>query len=111
MSEELISQEFVKVIKDFIKDLLTTFPDKITKVTNNKLLSIQEEIENSTSNEVVSETINNYLSEVYAFCKEVYPKLFFDILYENEDLFTTNDSCELLPDINFVELWKTDISS
>ena len=106
ISEDSISQEFVKVIKDFIKDLLTTFPDKITKNTNNKLLLVQEEHDCDTHSEVVK----NYFLEVFNFCKDIYPKLFFDILYEKEELFTNTDSLKLLPDVDFVELWKTDIS-
>ena len=100
--EEPISKEFVKVIKDFINDLLTTFPDKITKITNNKLLLVQEELNCDNHSEIV----NNYLLEVYEFCKKVYPKLFFDILYEKEELFTNTDLLELLPGVNFCRVME-----
>jgi len=89
-----IPKEFTKIITDFINDLVGTFPDKINK----KLFFV----ENDASN--INPTI-------YNFCKEVYPKRFFDILYENVDIFNDKDIIvELLPGINFTELWHEDIS-
>ena len=48
------------------------------------------------------------MTNIYKFCKEVYPKQFFDILYQNEEIF--NDKLELLPNIDFSKLWKEDIT-
>ena len=87
-----IPREFNKIIKDFINDLTITFPDKISE-------------EGFFTQEV------DVPSTIYTFCKEVYPKRFFDILYENEDIFNDKNVCvELLPNINFTELWHEDIT-
>lgn len=89
-----ISTEFNKIIKDFVNDLMITFPDKLSGT----------EFFTQEGNVVVPPTI-------YTFCKEVYPKRFFDILYENEDIFGDKSvSVELLPGINFTELWYEDIT-
>jgi len=88
MSEETeVDLEFIKIIKDFTNDLIRTFPDKMNDKFDN---------------------INKYLLQTYNFCKDTYPKLFFDILYKNEDIF--NENLELLPGINFSELWKENIT-
>ena len=72
MSEKCeIPKEFLKVCKDFIKDLFGTFPDKINKASHPTLLRIVEE------DEVEPCVYEN----IYEFCKEKYPKIFFDILY------------------------------
>ena len=43
-------------------------------------------------------------------CLKTYPERFFDILYQNEDIFTTNVDTHFLPNINFSSIWKEDIS-
>ena len=84
-----IPEEFNKIIKDFINDLIRTFPDIIT---NNGV-----KLETYFLNEN-DETISPF---IYDFCKEKYPKLFFDILYENNDIFNdTNVEVELAGSIN-----------
>ena len=93
-----IYNNFNKIINDFINDLIRTFPDKITKDSNENIYNYIEE---------------NDLSEIesmYEFCKKIYPKHFFNILYENEEIFQNQDSVELLPGVNFLELWNQDIS-
>ena len=47
--------------------------------------------------------------EVYEHCKKVYPPKFFDILYEREELFQ-EDEVMLLPNINFSQIWKAEIT-
>lgn len=89
MSEKSnINQELLQILKEFVKDLNRTFSDKMN-----------------------SEYYNNFddnLVNAYEFCKETYPKHFFDILYQNEEIF--NEKIELLPNIYFNELWQEDIS-
>lgn len=75
MSEKLGNDKFNQVIDDFIKDLITTFPE-----LNNKFNDVNKE-------------------EYFKFCSELYPQKFFEILYENEDIF--KESCILLPNIDF----------
>ena len=93
-----IPTEFGKVIKDFIRDLIRTFPDKITKESNNNLFLILEGDEDSIYN-------------IYQYCKEIYPKHFFDILYQKDDIFNDkNDGDLLLKGVNFNELWNEEIT-
>lgn len=74
------NEKFNQVFDDFTKDLLTTFPE-----LNEKISAIDK-------------------VECLKFCTEHYPKKFFDILYQNMDLF--NEECCLLPNINFSLLMK-----
>jgi hypothetical protein len=71
------SEDFHKIIDDFVKDLLISFPEYEEKFS-----------------------VIDY-DEYYCHCKKVYPENFFHILYENDDLFDSDESCFLLPDINF----------
>ena len=97
-TDENLGKEFNKVIKDFITDLIRTFPDKITRELNNNLFMILDDDKDS---------INN----MYNFCKEKYPKHFFDILYQNEDLFENEEKSSMLLDgVNFNELWNENIT-
>lgn len=103
--EIVISQDFVKVVKDLSKDLMGTFPDILEK-SDNPIKEISK-LEENDEDEGKLETL---VKVVYAHCKEVFPKHFFDILYENNDIYNDNEELFLLPNINFVALWKTDIS-
>lgn len=74
------NDKFNQVIDDFVKDLLVTFPE-----LKDKLIDITKEV-------------------FLAHCAERYPKIFFELLYENEKLF--EEPCFLLPDIDFTILMK-----
>ena len=43
-------------------------------------------------------------------CLKVYPERFFDILYQNTDIFTTDVNTHFYLHIDFSSLWKEDIS-
>lgn len=88
------SQDFNKVSKDFIKDILLTFPEYKEKVHKDILSVLKDEKEGF-------ENLHKYILNYY-------PSKFFDILYENKDLF--KEDCYFLPEINFKDLWKEDIS-
>lgn len=90
---------FIKVIKEFVNDLSRTFGDY------KEIIELQNRLKNNDSNE------NNENNIIYNFCKEVYPKHFFDILYENDSLFEKEEFLELLPNIDFKKLWNDDITS
>ena len=49
---------------------------------------------------------------LYSYCKKVYPERFFDILYQNQEIFEENSdiNTKFLPNIDFKNLWKEDIS-
>lgn len=89
-------EEFNKIIKDFIHDLLTTFPEIELSLTP-ELLNIHR---NTSSDED--------FKLIYDYVKQHYAGLFFDILYQNEDIF--NKELFLLPNIDFSLLWKDNIS-
>jgi hypothetical protein len=74
------NDKFNQVIDDFVKDLIGTFPE-----LKDKLISITKE---------------TFLTH----CSEAYPKIFFELLYENEKLFEV--PCFLLPEIDFSILMK-----
>jgi hypothetical protein len=88
--------EFNKIIKDFVHDLLTTFPEIESKLSI-ELLNIHR---NTSSDED--------FKVIYDYIKEHYTSLFFDILYQNEEMF--NKEMFLLPNIDFSLLWKDNIS-
>ena len=105
MSEiDEVSDEFKKVIKDFTKDLYGTFKDKFYLDQHKTILKI---IENDSNENNCDKEYN----EIFEFCKTIYPKLFFDILYQKDEIFNDIDKkVELLPNLNFSELWNENIS-
>ena len=77
-----MSKTLIRVSNDLINDLLTSFPEceKILK-------DAREDIEES-----------KYLEH----CKKVYPERFFDILYQNDEIFgDDNINTQFLPNIDF----------
>ena len=80
--------EFKKVISDLKRDILTTFPE----LENN----LHEDIKNT-------DNINN----LFEYCKTIYPERFFDILYQNNDIWDNEEvnTC-FLPELDFAILMK-----
>lgn len=93
-------EKFSKIIVDFTKDVLNTFPE-FTKDLNEHLKNV------ITCTDDEECTSVNYLFE---YCKSVYPEKFFDILYQSSELFDSEDPIYLLPGIDFKFIWKSDIS-
>ena len=84
-----MDEKFTKIITDFKNDLVITFPEL------------------KTSLDALDLTIT------YEHCVEMYPKIFFEILYENDSLFDANETtqqCFLLPGIDFTLIMKDNIS-
>ncbi len=102
-SEINISQDFVKVVCDLTQDLMTTFSDILEK-TENPIREISKNIEED------GDRVDRLIKVIYLHCRNTFPQYFFDILYENNDIFVNNRELFLLPNIDFVELWKTDIT-
>jgi hypothetical protein len=80
MSGEQTSEEFRKIIDDFTRDLSISFPE------------YKKQFESI-----------DYLS-YHKHCKSVYPENFFNILYENNELFDDVKSKFLLPNIDFYRI-------
>ena len=94
-----IPEEFCKVCKDFVTDILTTFPEYQGTLHEGLIDILQDK--NDTAN----------VREVFDYVKAVYPERFFDLLYQNEDIYTNDEiNTKFLPNIEFADLWKQDIS-
>ena len=81
----MVNEKFNQIIDDFVKDLLVTFPELKESVT-----SIAKEA-------------------ILTHCTDMYPKIFFELLYENDKLF--DEPCFLLPGIDFTILMKDTLVS
>ena len=116
MTEEskTIPEEFSKVITDFIGDLKTTFPEYKTFISKwwkepDHFNFINNEDDRKMSYE---KSISKSINLLFDFCKKKLPPRFFDILYQNEDMFKEDSDIdtEFLPKIHFKNLWQCDIS-
>ena len=93
-------EDFEKIIKDFTKDLLISFPE-LKEDLHKDIVSICLDKEDKT----------DAINRMHEHIKLVFPQRFFDILYENTDMFTNDEhNLEFLPGIDFKILWKEDIS-
>ena len=94
-----VSEEFCKAMKDFTTDLLTTFPEHYG--------TLDPGLVDILSDNNDTESVN----VLFNYIKELYPKRFFDFLYQNEDIFTNDDiDTHFLPGIEFAELWTQEIT-
>merc|ERR1712096_18813 len=93
----MISKELLQILGDFIKDILVTFPEYKTKL-HPGIAAIHNKEENDSA-----------IEEVIEHCKKIYPEHFFNILYQKEIIFETGP-LYFLPQMDFCELWKLDIS-
>ena len=94
-----VPEEFCKVMKDFATDLLTTFPE-YSDTLDVGLIDI---INDSTDTDNVK--------SLFEYAKKIYPERFFDLLYQNEEVFAdTNINTAFLPGIDFADLWNQEIT-
>jgi hypothetical protein len=92
---EEIMKDFKKIITDLLRDLLTTFPE-IKDTLNSDLLNVLKAENDSES-----------LQSIFDYCKTVYPSRFFEILYQNDEIFKDDKfQAEFLPGIDFKILWQ-----
>ena len=70
-------EQFQKIIDDFTKDLILSYPEMETNFD-----------------------VINY-DEYFEYCTKIYPENFFHILYENTELFDNEENKYLLPNIDF----------
>ena len=94
-----------KVIVDMTRDILTTFPERFN------MTNLNEHLKNVFEN--TDDENDTSLKSVFEHCKKVYPDKFFNILYQNDCIFTPEDiyESEFLPGIIFEELWKDPLLS
>lgn len=98
-----MTEEFKKVIVDLVNDLKVTFPEYEPII--NKWWTKHDAGDVATFEQ-------GTLVPVFEFCKKKFPPRFFDILYQNEDMFKEDSTVdtEFLPNIYFKSLWAFDIS-
>ena len=88
-----IPEGFTKIVTDFLNDINTSYPE-FEKQTQENLSMVE-----------------NDLLQIYNYCKEVYPERFFDILYQNEEIFSDSEkNVVFLPNIDFKDVWTDEIS-
>ena len=112
--ENKIPEEFPKIIKDFVGDIKITFPefnDLIGKWWKDESFFAYIE-DPEERNKVFCESEKKYIRFLFEFCQKKFPARFFEILYQNEDMFKEDSTIdtEFLPHIHFKTLWKLDIS-
>ena len=90
---------FVKIFKDFLKDILLTFPE------------FEENLDQLLQNVKLNEPDEEMIQKLYDFCNKRYPERFFDILYQNNKIFEDDEiDTTFLPGIDFKNIWKEDIT-
>ena len=82
-------EKFPEVIRDFLSDLSVTFPE-YKYLWECWLLPSSD------------------MSELYHYCLTVYPERFFDILYQNDEIFSPNSEINtlFLPNVEFKMLFS-----
>jgi hypothetical protein len=107
-------EEFQKIITDFVNDILNTFPEYKSVINkwwkNTDYSHIKENHERILYEE--DEKMKN-IDFIFSYCLNMYPERFFDIIYQNEEIFNDNSNVntEFLPGLSFKYLWKcSDIS-
>ena len=85
---------FITIVRDFLKDLSVTFPEYIylwAAWTDPKLPDSE-------------------IQRLYDYCITVFPERFFDILYQSEDLFKSDNVANtfFLPNVDFKVLYNTE---
>ena len=113
--DPVIPDEFVKVVRDFVSDLKTTFPEYVNFIDKwwkgpEKFTHIEDESERLS---VYETSEKKSLCMLFDFCSKKLPPRFFDILYQNEDIFKEDSQVdtEFLPKLHFRNLWQCDISA
>ena len=113
-TENYVPEEFVKVIRDFVGDLKITFSEYVPFIdkwwkTKEHFNYIDDEEDRNKAYEESEKQSTNLL---FDFCKKKLPPRFFDILYQNEDIFKEESDIdtEFLPNIHFKNLWHYEIS-
>jgi hypothetical protein len=108
-----IPEEFPKIIKDFVSDIQGTFPEyqPFIKKWWKESDSFQDHPP-LEAEQLLRESQEKSVHFVFKFCLKKFPPRFFDILYQNNDIFKEDSDVdtEFLPYIHFKNLWECDIS-
>lgn len=111
-----VSEEFAKVVGDFINDITRTFPEYNPFVK--KWWKTMDDFKwtNETSEEkkeIYNSRKKKDILFLYKFCSKKYPSKFFQILNQDDSIFSDDSEVdtEFLPFIHFKNLWQDDISN
>ena len=96
------NNELKKIVIEFLRDVLNTFPELRDELTNDLKILSQGNIDDSDTDKAIENVKEHF--------KLVYPERFFDILYENEKIFSEEKDLYFLPGIEFRRLWNDNIS-
>lgn len=94
-----IPDEFLKIMTDLYADIMTTFPEykDVLEDTYKDLQSGDKDLES--------------IKSLHVYCKTKYPERFFDLLYQNEEMFGNSEiDTFFLPGIDFKDIWNDDIT-
>lgn len=86
-TQQPIPSNFRVLVADFTRDLSTTFPE-------------YSHMWDKWGNE---DTTDDQLESLFLFCSKIYPVRFFDILYQNEDIFKVDSTEDVyfFPNMSF----------
>lgn len=90
-TNQMMPEKFPSIMIDFIEDLNTTFPEY------KSLWWVYSK-----------DTTPDGWKDLYQYCLTVYPERFFDILYQNEELFSdeSTHNTNFLPNVEFKRLFR-----
>ena len=101
--------ELAKNLKDLLLDLNNTFNYELGDIIkNNEKYYYIINYNNSIDIDTQDDLLFNYTIEIFDYCVKIFPKKFFDILYQNEEIF--NEPIYFLPEINFSKIYNENIS-
>ena len=91
-NEIIVPAKFPTIIRDFTRDLTTTFPEY-------SILWKKWTVDEPAAHEI---------EKLFKYCTTVYPERFFDILYQNDDMFKEDSevNTRFLPAVEFRLLYN-----
>ena len=98
-SEGTDTKNVPRILKDFMADILTTFPEYAECIESYAIQSVSGPV-------LENEDMNRFVEYV----QECYPARFFDILYKNEDIFSSESEINVnfIPGLDFKKIWSTE---
>lgn len=95
---------FRKIICDMMTDLIRTFPELENNLDSDlHILWKYSDYENNI--------VDISVDKIFKYCESIFPVRFFDILYQNEDMFNNDDyNLMFLPGINYRTLMTENIT-
>jgi hypothetical protein len=87
-------ENFIVIVRDFVKDLSITFPEYVHLWINWTDAKLPE----------------SEIQKLYDYCISVYPERFFDFLYQNSEIFNSDNTTNtfFLPNVDFKTLYNCD---